>query len=83
MTQMTLTLDLEDFVKPSEIKRIIKNIKGIVKVSASRSNSLPKSKKNKDEDWINTVNKLKNSVNYSDFDLKDERTRYILKENDK
>lgn len=80
MTQMTITLDLEDFAKPSDIKRIIKNIKGVAKVS-SLSKSLSESKRKKeDREWLEMVNKLRNSVDYSNFDMKDKKTRYILKE---
>lgn len=81
MAQFTVTLDLEDYVKPSEIRKFIKNIKGVSKVS-SLSASFPSSQKNRenDKEWLKMVDKLRDSVNFSDFDMNDERTRYILGE---
>ena len=80
MTQMTITLDLEDYVKPSEIKKLLKNIKGVIKVS--NRNHSPKSRKQnaEDKEWLSMVDRLQNSVSPSDIDWDDERTRYIMGE---
>ena len=80
MTQMTITLDLEDYVKPSEIKRLLKNIKGVIKVS-NRNHSPTSRKQNaEDKEWLSMVDRLQNSVSPSDIDWGDERTRYIMGE---
>ena len=80
MTQMTITLDLEDYAKPSEIRKLLKNIKGVARVS-TQNKTLSSTKKHVDDkEWLAMVDKLQNSVNPSDIDWNDERTRYIMGE---
>ena len=80
MTQMTITLDLEDYAKPSEIRKLLKNIKGVARVS-TQNKTLSSTKKPEDEkEWLAMIDKLQNSVNPSDIDWNDERTRYIMGE---
>lgn len=77
---MTITLDLEDYAKPSEIRKLLKNIKGVARVS-SQNKTLSSAKKHEDDKkWLAMVDKLQNSVNPSDIDWNDERTRYIMGE---
>ena len=77
---MTITLDLEDYAKPSEIRKLLKNIKGVVRVS-TQNKTLSSTKKHVDDkEWLAMIDKLQNSVNPSDIDWNDERTRYIMGE---
>lgn len=80
MTQMTVTLDLEDYAKPSEIKKLLKNIKGVIKVSNHNNTTTSRKQLNEDKEWLSMVDRLQNSVNPSDIDWDDERTRYIMGE---
>ncbi|MCH5223395.1 MAG: hypothetical protein J1E82_05085 [Muribaculaceae bacterium] len=80
MTQMTITLDLEDYAKPSEIRKILKNIKGVARVSTQNKTLSSTKKQVDDKEWLSMIDKLQNSVNPSDIDWNDERTRYIMGE---
>ena len=80
MTQMTITLDLEDYAKPSEIRKLLKNIKGVAKVSTHNKTITSRKQPKEDKEWLAMVDKLQNSVNPSDIDWNDERTRYIMGE---
>ena len=82
MTQMFLTLDLDDTAKPSEIKKVIRNIKGIIKVSSKHLSPSSSTKREikEDEEWMGMINKLRNSVNPKEIDMDDEKTRYIMGE---
>ena len=80
MTQMTITLDLEDYAKPSEIRKLLKNIKGVARVSTQNKTLSSPKKQIDDKEWIAMIDKLQNSVNPSDIDWNDERTRYIMGE---
>ena len=80
MTQMTITLDLEDYAKPSEIRKLLKNIKGVTRVSTQNKTLSSTKKQVDDKEWLAMIDKLQNSVNPSDIDWNDERTRYIMGE---
>ena len=80
MTQMTITLDLEDYAKPSEIRKLLKNIKGVARVSTQNKTLSSTKKQVDDKEWLAMIDKLQNSVNPSDIDWNDERTRYIMGE---
>ena len=80
MTQMTITLDLEDYAKPSEIRKILKKIKGVARVSTQNKTLSSTKKQVDDKEWLSMIDKLQNSVNPSDIDWNDERTRYIMGE---
>ena len=77
---MTITLDLEDYAKPSEIRKILKNIKGVARVSTQNKTLSSTKKQIDDKEWLAMIDKLQNSVNPSDIDWNDERTRYIMGE---
>ena len=80
MTQMTITLDLEDNAKPSEIRKLLKNIKGVARVSTQNKTLSSTKKQIDDKEWLAMIDKLQNSVNPSDIDWNDERTKYIMGE---
>ena len=77
---MTITLDLEDHAKPSEIRKLLKNIKGVVRVSTQNKTFSSTKKQEDDKEWLAQIDKLQNSVNPSDIDWNDEGTRYIMGE---
>lgn len=79
MTQMTVTLDLEDNANPSEIRKFLKNIKGVVKVTPLKRNMSKVNRiKQNDKEWLTMIDKLINSVDPTEIDMTDERTRYIM-----
>ena len=80
MTQMTITLDLEDYAKLSEIRKLLKNIKGVARVTTQNKTLSSAKKREDDKEWLAMIDKLQNSVNPSDIDWNDERTRYIMGE---
>lgn len=81
MTQLDISIVLEDNAKPSEIKKILKNIKGVVKVSTlKRAFDTASKNKKTDREWLEMVDMLQNSVDPSNIDMTDERTRYIMGE---
>ena len=65
--------------KPSEIKKLLKNIKGVIKVTSLKNTRSDKLKYD-DKKWMEMVEKLAGSVDPSEIDMKDERTRYIMGE---
>ena len=77
---MTITLDLEDDAKPSEIRKLLKNIKGVARVSTQNKTLSSAKKQLDDKEWLAMIDKLQNSVNPSDIDWNYERTRYIMGE---
>lgn len=77
---MTITLDLEDYAKPSEIRKLLKNIKGVARVTTQNKTLSSTKKQVDDKEWLAMIDKLQNSVNPSDIDWNDERTRYIMGE---
>ena len=76
MTQITLTLDLDNDVNPTKIKNIIGNIKGILKVSSAKN--VRTSNFNKKDSWVEKMEILSKMVDMTDVDTNDERTQYIL-----
>lgn len=82
MTQITLTIELEKESNIPTLRKLIKNMKGVVKVTTSKSQSKKKTKKSKREieNWIEDVKWLANHFDSSTLDMNDERTRYIMRE---
>lgn len=90
MTQLTVTI--KDGVDSNFIRRIIENLKGVVKVSyankAQKDNIVNYSDSttlaNDDsadeevDEWINKMTRLSNSIDPSIVDMNDERTRYLM-----
>ena len=62
MTQMTITLDLEDYAKPSEICKLLKNIKGVARVSTQNKTLSSTKKQVDDKEWLAMIDKLQNSI---------------------
>ena len=82
MTQITLTIELEKESNIPTLRKLIKNMKGVVKVTTSKPQSIKKTKKSKREieNWIEDVKWLANNFDSSTLDMNDERTRYIMRE---
>lgn len=79
MSQITITLDLAEGISPTKIKNILRNIKGIQKVSIpSKTKKTQVVKKIKKDEWINKMEALSKMFDISDVDMTDEKTRYIL-----
>lgn len=74
MSQVIVTF--ENDADTSFLRKIIENLKGVLKVSApiSQNNDVSDST----SEWINKMKKLSESVNSSMIDPTDERTQYIL-----
>ena len=90
MIQLTVTI--ENGVDSNFIRRIIENLKGVVKVSYankiqkdnmvnySDNNALANDDSTNAEvdEWINKMTHLSNSIDPSIVDMNDERTRYLM-----
>ena len=77
MTQITATLG-ED-ANPSIIRQVLENMKGVIKVSIHKEKDIPEQGRTVSDEWIKELHSLVKSINRSDIDIKDERTRYILR----
>ena len=90
MTQLTVTI--ENGVDSNFIRRIIENLKGVVKVSyanrVQKDNIVTYSDNNtlanddpanaEVDEWINKMTRLSNSIDPSIVDMNDDRTRYLM-----
>ena len=74
MTQMTVWLDND--ANPAVIKKVLQNMKGVMKISLQKKKT--KKEDAKAQKWINDLHRLVNNVDRSVIDMNDERTRYIL-----
>ncbi|MDE5791379.1 MAG: hypothetical protein K2H96_09150 [Muribaculaceae bacterium] len=74
MTQIVVTLEKDADSKL--LRRMIENMKGVLKASVKREE---KAEKVVTEDWIRKMRELSNSIDPSMIDMNDERTRYILR----
>lgn len=74
MTQIVVTLEKDADSKL--LRRMIENMKGVLKASVKREE---KAEKGVTEDWIKKMRELSNSIDPSMIDMNDERTRYILR----
>lgn len=73
MTQIVVTL--ENGADSTFIRRMIENMKGVLKASVHRQTM------SADEDaneWLNKLRSIKHDVDPSLIDMDDERTRYIM-----
>ncbi len=75
MTQMIVTL--ENNADSNFLRKMIENMKGVLKVSFPVTSSITNEKDSTDL-WIEKMNKLSKSIDSSIVDLNDERTRYIM-----
>lgn len=79
MTQLTITLDLMDDTKTSEVKKLLGKLDGVMNISISKSKKKIKKKTDKEmEKWIENVKWLSNNFDSSSLDMSDERTRYLM-----
>ena len=74
MTQMTVWLDND--ANPAVIKKVLQNMKGVMKVSLRKGKN--KKEEVKAQEWINELHRLVDNVDRSVIDMNDERTRYIM-----
>ena len=74
MTQMTIWLDND--ANPAVIKKVLQNIKWVMKISLHKKKD--KKEEVKAREWINELHRLVNNVDRSVIDMNDERTRYIM-----
>ncbi len=74
MTQIVVTLEKDADSKL--LRRMIENMKGVLKASVKREEKV---EKGVTEDWIRKMRELSNSIDPSMIDMNDERTRYILR----
>lgn len=74
MTQMTVWLDND--ANPAIIKRVLQNMKGVMKISLHKEK--PCKKENEEDEWLADLHKLVNSVDTSVIDMNDEKTRYLM-----
>ena len=74
MTQMTVWLDND--ANPAVIKKVLQNMKGVMKISLHKGEN--KKEEIKVQEWINELHRLVNNVDRSVIDMNDERTRYIM-----
>lgn len=73
MTQILVTLEKDADSK--FLRRMIENMKGVLKASIRREDKL---NSKKTEDWIAKMRELSDSIDPSLIDMSDERTRYIM-----
>lgn len=74
MTQMTIWLDKD--ANPAVIKKVLQNMKGVMKISLHREKN--KKEEVRVQEWISELHRLVDNVDKSVIDRNDERTRYIL-----
>ena len=83
MTQITLKLELDKDANPNLLKKLLGSMKGVVKVSMSKPQTIKNKKTTKEEEmekWIEDVKWLSSHFDSSTLDMDDERTRYIMRE---
>ena len=83
MTQITLKLELDKDANPNLLKKLLGSMKGVVKVSMSKPQTIKKKKTTKEEEMEKLEQQLHwlaNNFDSSTLDMNDERTRYIMRE---
>ena len=71
-----MTVWLDNDANPAIIKKVLQNMKGVVKISLKKEKN--KKEDVKTQEWINDLHRLVNNVDRSVIDMNDERTRYIM-----
>lgn len=77
MTQITATLS--DNANPSIIREVLENMKGVLKVTISKHQDVVTEKCGKTMERLDKLANLQKKLDLSSIDIKDERTRYILR----
>lgn len=78
MTKITAILEKD--ADPNLIRQIFENVKGVLNVTIQKE-KIGKEKNEEAEEWIKKLHKLQNNIDKSAIDMNDERTRYIMREN--
>ena len=76
MAQIVVTLD--NNADSNLLRRMIENMKGVLKTSVKTESITNKETEDKRTAWIQALSQLTESVNSSMIDLNDERTKYIM-----
>lgn len=73
---MTVWLDTD--ANPSAIKKVLKNMKGVAKISVRKEKGQKSVTDDKEDKWLSELHRLVKNVDTSVIDMNDERTRYIM-----
>ncbi len=73
MTQIVVTLEKDADSK--FLRRMIENMKGVVKTSIKKE---PKVDEQTTNEWLEKLHSIKDAIDPSLIDMTDERTRYIM-----
>lgn len=78
MTQIVVTLDSN--ADENLLRRMIENMKGVLKTTLTHNREDIKVKDSKTEtsQWIETLHSIKYSINSNVIDISDPRTNYIM-----
>lgn len=78
MTQIIVTL--ENNADETLLRRMIENMKGVMKTSLSHHKEEVKTEKNttQNSQWLETLHNIKNSIDPSVIDTSDPRVNYIM-----
>lgn len=74
MTQIVVTL--ESGADSNLLKRMIKNMKGVL--DASIEKSIEPTSQSKSDAWLEKLHSIKRDIDPSKIDMNDERTKYIM-----
>ncbi len=74
MTQIVVTL--ENGADSSLLRRMIENMKGVLKASIHSDSS--SAKISETDEWLNRLHSIRKDIDPSVIDMDDERTRYIM-----
>lgn len=73
---MDIRVTLDDNADVSLLRKMIENMKGVIRTSLERSGG--KSSDHNTDDWLATLESIRKDIDPSLIDLDDERTKYIL-----
>lgn len=81
MTQITLTIELEKESNIPTLRKLIKNMKGVVKVTIARNSKAKKGKRveGQRDTFLENLHKLAGSMDSSQINFEDEKNLYILR----
>ncbi len=74
MTQIVVTL--ENNADENFLRRMIENMKGVLKTSVKRSTVV--TDKADDSNFMDSIHAIKNSIDHSVIDMSDPRTNYLM-----
>ena len=73
-----MTVWLDDDANPAIIKKVLRNMKGVGKISLHKEQKKGAKEESEAEKWIKELHELVNNVDRSVIDMNDERTKYIM-----